>query len=138
MSTQNYFYQNEITPKKLALYNKTSRPYEAKYKNPPTRVVQFLGVVFSIGFYPCKVRDLAMRVVREIEHPDCKITIFQWNNKYLIKLESGPFEQTFKINEFDVSSEEDLKTILNESFIDQALARFADMARSLSEATNVN
>jgi hypothetical protein len=77
-----------------------------------------------------------MRVVGEIPHPECKITIFHWNNKYLIKLELGPFEQTFKIDEFDLSSEEDLKKILDQDFIQQAMARFADMSRSLAEATD--
>lgn len=77
-----------------------------------------------------------MRVVHEIVHPDCKITIFYWNNKYLIKLEAGPFEQTFKIDEFDLSAEADLKKVIDEDFIQQAMARFADMSRSLAEATD--
>jgi hypothetical protein len=82
-----------------------------------------------------KLEICAMRVVGEIEHPDCKITIFHWNNKYLIKLEMGPFEQTFKLNEFDISSEEDVKKIVDDEFIGKAVARFADMSRSLGEAT---
>jgi hypothetical protein len=77
-----------------------------------------------------------VRVVDEIIHPECKITIFHWNNKYLLKLEAGPFEQTFKINEFDITGEKDLRKILNEEFIQQAIARFADMSRSLSDATD--
>ena len=77
-----------------------------------------------------------MRVVGEIPHPECKITIFHWNNKYLIKIELGPFEQTFKIDEFDLASEEDLKKIIDEDFIQAAMARFADMSRSLAEATD--
>jgi hypothetical protein len=77
-----------------------------------------------------------MRVVGEIPHPECKITIFYWNNKYLIKLELGPFEQTFKIAEYDISTEEDLRKILDEDFIQQAMARFADMSRSLADATD--
>jgi hypothetical protein len=77
-----------------------------------------------------------MRVIGEIPHPECKITIFHWNNKYILKLELGPFEQTFKINEFDVSSEEAMKKMVNEDFISQAMARFADMSQSLSEASS--
>jgi hypothetical protein len=77
-----------------------------------------------------------MRVVKEIPHPECKITIFHWNNKYLIKLEAGPFEQTFKVNETDLSSEEDLYKIMNEDFIGDAMARFADMSRSIADATD--
>jgi hypothetical protein len=77
-----------------------------------------------------------MRVVGDIPHPECKITIFHWNNKYLIKLELGPFEQTFKISELDVISEHDLNRIVNEDFISQAMARFADMSKSLEDATS--
>jgi predicted secreted protein len=76
-----------------------------------------------------------MRVVGEIAHPEIKITIFHWNNRYLIKLEAGPFEQTFKIEEYDLTSEEEVKKVVSEEFIQQATARFNEMAKSLQEAT---
>lgn len=75
-----------------------------------------------------------MRVVREISHPDCKITIFSWNNRYLIKLEQGVLEQTYKIPEHDLVSEEDLMTLLDAEFLHQAARHFQDMGRSLYEA----
>lgn len=75
-----------------------------------------------------------MRVIGEIPHPDCKITIFHWNNRYLIKLEQGPFEQTFKIQEFDLGSEEEIKQIVSEAFIQSALRRFEAMGESLQLA----
>ena len=50
-------------------------------------------------------------------------------------MESGPLEQTFKIEEYDLSSEEELKDVVNEIFIEQALTRFTDMANSLRQAT---
>jgi hypothetical protein len=76
-----------------------------------------------------------MRVVGEIAHPEVKITIFHWNNRYLIKLESGPFEQTFKVEEYDLSSQEDVKKIVSEEFIQQSIARFHEMSQSLHQAT---
>ncbi|MFM7488308.1 MAG: hypothetical protein ACKOC0_03160 [Cytophagales bacterium] len=76
-----------------------------------------------------------MRVVGEIPHSEIKITLFHWNNRYLIKLEAGPFEQTFKLQEFDVSSEDDLKQIVSETFLKQAIERFNDMSASLQQAT---
>ena len=76
-----------------------------------------------------------MRVVGEIPHPEIKIMLFHWNNRYLIKLEAGPFEQTFKLQAFDISSEEDLKQIVNETFLKQAIERFNDMSASLQQAT---
>lgn len=78
----------------------------------------------------------AMKVIGEIPHPELKITIFHWNNRYLIKLEAGPFEQTFKIEEYDLSSEEEIKSIVNEEFIQQSIIRFSDMAKSLTQATH--
>ena len=75
-----------------------------------------------------------MRVVKEIPYQHFKITIFHWNNRYLIKLESGSLEQTFKISELDVFSEAEVLALLDETFLEQALHRFDDMAGSLSLA----
>jgi hypothetical protein len=75
-----------------------------------------------------------MRVVTEIAHPELKITIFHWNNRYLLKLEAGHFEQTYKIQEYDVDSEEDVKKLVNDEFIKSAIDRFNQMAKSLHTA----
>jgi hypothetical protein len=75
-----------------------------------------------------------MRVVGEIPHSDCKITVFSWNNRYLIKLEQGLLEQTFKINEFDISGEPEVYRIVDETFIKEAIQRFGEMNLSLREA----
>ncbi|MFT7151208.1 MAG: hypothetical protein ACI82Q_003086 [Nonlabens sp.] len=76
-----------------------------------------------------------MRIVKEITGKPCKITVFSWNGKYLIKLESGPFEQTFKVSEMDVL-EEELDDILSDTFLNEALKRFDDMAQSLRNSIN--
>ena len=76
-----------------------------------------------------------MRIVKEITGRPCKITVFSWNGKYLIKLESGPFGQTFKVSEMDVI-EEELDDILSDTFLNEALKRFDDMAQSLRSAMN--
>lgn len=75
-----------------------------------------------------------MRIVGEIPHEECKITIYYWNNKYLIKLEKGPLEQTFKISEFDVTSEDEVRELLTEEFMEKALRRFDEMMISLRDA----
>ena len=75
-----------------------------------------------------------MRIVGEIPHPELKITIFHWNNRYLIKLEAGLFEQTYKIHEYDVASEEEVKKLIDEQFLKSALERFNQMAESLHNA----
>ncbi len=77
-----------------------------------------------------------MRVVAEIPHHACKITVFSWNSKYIIKLEQGPLEQTYKISELDVAGEEDIKNILQGKFMEEALIRFKEMEQSLIDATS--
>ena len=79
-----------------------------------------------------------MRVVGEIAHPQLKITIFNWNNRYLIKLEDGPFEQTFKVSELDIASEDELKKAVDAEFLQQAIDRFQDMAQSLHKSLERN
>lgn len=76
-----------------------------------------------------------MRIVKEVLGKPFKVTIFSWNGKYLIKLEDGPFEQTFKVSEFDFL-EEELDDLLNDVFIEEAQARFNEMAKSLRNAIN--
>ena len=72
-----------------------------------------------------------MRIVGEIPHPICKITLYSWNNRYLIKLEYGLLEQTYKVNQFDLTGETDLYTIVDEQFVGQALNIFREMEKNL-------
>jgi hypothetical protein len=72
-----------------------------------------------------------MKVIGTIIRPECTITLFHWNNKYLLKLEAGPFEQTYKVDEYELATEDDLRKIINEDFMSEAMERFADMGKSL-------
>lgn len=53
-----------------------------------------------------------MRVVREFTQEGIRISVFSWNNKYLLKFEMGPMEQTFKIPETEILEESDLNGFL--------------------------
>lgn len=75
-----------------------------------------------------------MRIIGEIPNLNCKITLYHWNNRYLIKLEKGYLEQTFKVDQFELSSEKELTKIVDELFIQKALERFESMEQSLGGA----
>lgn len=69
-----------------------------------------------------------MRAIAELPHPECKITIFSMNNKFLIKLERGAFEQTYKLNELDVTDGVNgVFQILDDEFINSVVERFKHM-----------
>jgi hypothetical protein len=75
-----------------------------------------------------------MRVVKEIVAPNYRATIFSWNNKFLIKLETAMLEQTFKVSAFDLTGDADVEKLLTPRFLEKALSRFDDMGRDLQEA----
>lgn len=70
-----------------------------------------------------------MRVIAELPHPECKISIFKMNDKFIIKFEQGTFEQIYKIAETDLSGGgvNDVFEILDEDFIRTAIDRFIGM-----------
>ncbi|TYP94385.1 hypothetical protein BC792_11249 [Sphingobacterium allocomposti] len=78
-----------------------------------------------------------MRIVAELPHPECKISIFAMNQKFIIKFEQGILEQTFKLAETDVlDGVNGVFELLDEAFIDQVLEIFNSMRKSFLDAYN--
>jgi hypothetical protein len=76
-----------------------------------------------------------MRTIAELPHPDCKITIFSMNQKFIIKFEQGNLEQTFKIAEMNVTDGVNgLFQILDDEFIKNVVSQFEEMRIRFSEA----
>lgn len=71
-----------------------------------------------------------MRVVKEFIQEDIRISVFSWNNKYILKFELGPMEQTFKLSETDVLEETDLEVFWSGIFFDKVKIRFKEMGES--------
>lgn len=74
-----------------------------------------------------------MRVVREFSKDGIRLSIFSWNNKYLVKYELGPMEQTFKIPEMDVLDEADLEVFFEGDFFDSVKVRFKEMGETFQK-----
>jgi len=72
-----------------------------------------------------------MRIVREFKKGDTRISIFSWNNKYLLKFEQGFVEQTFKVDESAIFEEADLEKFLSGVFLMEVEKRFEEMHKSL-------
>jgi len=78
-----------------------------------------------------------MRTIAELPHPDCKITIFGMNQKYIIKFEQGNLEQTYKIAEADiVDGVNGVFEILDEEFVNKVLQSFITMRTSFIDTYN--
>lgn len=76
-----------------------------------------------------------MRILAELPHPECKITIFSMNQKFIIKFEKGAYEQTYKLSELDiVDGVNGVFKIIDVKFIDTVVQRFAHMRTDFHEA----
>ena len=76
-----------------------------------------------------------MRIVAELPHPECRITIFSMNQKFIIKLEKGIYEQTYKLSEMDlVDGVDGVFKILDEEFMKTAAERFSKMRSDFNSA----
>lgn len=75
-----------------------------------------------------------MRLVSNIPHHTFSISIFDWNKKYILKIEHGLAEQVYKFDkEWFSDGIEGLKKLLTEDFLIQNLHRFKDMHKEVKE-----
>lgn len=76
-----------------------------------------------------------MRILKELTLPSgLKVSLFSWNGKYLLKLENGFLEQTYKVNESDVSGQEEVEGLIQiPDFEAKALEIFRKMEENLEQ-----
>lgn len=79
-----------------------------------------------------------MRIIAELPHPDCKISIFNMNQKYIVKFEQGTLEQSYKLSELDITGGgvNEIFQMLDEAFIATVVERFKIMRTDFAEAYN--
>jgi hypothetical protein len=70
-----------------------------------------------------------MRIIREFPFTDSiKASLFSWNGKYILKLECGLMEQTYKIPESETGGESDLMNFCsNKIFKETVIENFQRM-----------
>ncbi|QIP14571.1 hypothetical protein G8759_19115 [Spirosoma aureum] len=68
-----------------------------------------------------------MRFVQDIPHSQFRIGLYAWNSKYIVKIEAGPYEQTYKISEMDLTETDDVSTMLDDTFLATVAQRFQQM-----------
>ena len=77
-----------------------------------------------------------MRHVADSAHPSVKITLLAWNGKFLLKLEQGNLEQTYKVAELDLlaGTDAEARELLDEEFLAAAITRCQGMRADLQAA----
>ncbi len=78
-----------------------------------------------------------MRIIAELPHPDMKITIMSMNQKFVVKMEKGVYEQIFKIAEMDLTDGvNSVFELLDEDFLARVAERFKEMNSDYRAAYN--
>lgn len=76
-----------------------------------------------------------MRAIAELPHPDCKISIFTMNQKFIIKFEQGVLEQSYKLAETDIiGGVNGVFELLDEKFINDVIEQFKQMRKTFINA----
>jgi hypothetical protein len=76
-----------------------------------------------------------MRIIAELPHPDFKISILNMNQKFIVKIEQGTLEQTYKIPEMDLTDGvNSVFELLDEAFLKTISERFIQMGNDYKDA----
>jgi hypothetical protein len=75
-----------------------------------------------------------MRIIATIPHPQLKISIFSYNEKYIIEIEAAQYKQTYKISQDSVNGLEDVKKLCSQTLIDGSMQRFSQMHADFKQA----
>ena len=74
-----------------------------------------------------------MKIIKETTIEDFKVTIYHWNNKFLLKFEDGWHEITYKISELDLNNEKDIDLFLTDKDI---LLKVKNTFQKIEETTS--
>ena len=75
-----------------------------------------------------------MRIIAELPHPDFKISILYMNQKFIVKIEQGSLEQSYKIPEMDLTDGvNSVFELLDEPFLKTVSSRFAEMRKDYKD-----
>lgn len=81
-----------------------------------------------------------MKIVKEFSNAYGRCTIFEMNNKFIVKIENGNYEQTYKLSSMDylIQSAADFDVLLDEKFMQSVNERFLEMHQQWMETIQRN
>jgi oligoribonuclease (3'-5' exoribonuclease) len=75
-----------------------------------------------------------MHFIKEITHPQMRISLFEWNSKYIVKFETPQLEQSYKYSVMDFSSLKEIEELVSSSsYQDFVLQTFKNMYAEMAK-----
>ncbi|WP_448527989.1 hypothetical protein [Raineya sp.] len=72
-----------------------------------------------------------MKQLKQFSEGSLAITLFWWNQKFILKFEQNQLEQTYKVSELEYSEAEVLELAQNQEFLGCVKKRFEQMYSDL-------
>jgi hypothetical protein len=75
-----------------------------------------------------------MHFIKEIPHDSMRISLFEWNSKYILKFETTDLEQSFKFSIMDFSDQKEIEELAtSSSFQNTIIQNFKNMYEAMSQ-----
>jgi hypothetical protein len=78
-----------------------------------------------------------LRTLGEIPHQACRILLFAFNGKFILKFEQGLCEQVFKLDQFEVETEAHARALVTDAFVAKVVLRFESMQADRLSMTDI-
>jgi hypothetical protein len=77
-----------------------------------------------------------MHFIKEIPHETIRISLFEWNSKYILKFETPHIEQSYKFSVLDFGTQNEIEELaISSSFIEFVSQTFTKMYEAMAKAT---
>lgn len=78
-----------------------------------------------------------MHFIKEIPHPNMRISLFEWNSKYILKFETPQLEQSYKFSVLDVGGQKEIEELAtSSSFQTFVITTFKQMYAEMGKQIN--
>lgn len=76
-----------------------------------------------------------MHFIKEIPHDNLRISLFEWNSKYILKFETPHLEQSYKFSVLDFANQKEIEELAtNSSFNHFVIETFQKMYAEMAKA----
>ncbi|MEK6548217.1 MAG: hypothetical protein AABZ56_07850 [Bacteroidota bacterium] len=78
-----------------------------------------------------------MHFIKEIPHEKMRISLFEWNSKYILKFETPQLEQSYKFSVLDFSGQNEIEELAtSSSFQTFVISTFQQMYAEMGKQIN--
>ncbi len=78
-----------------------------------------------------------MHFIKEIPHEKMRISLFEWNSKYILKFETPHLEQSYKFSVLDFSGQKEIEELAtSSSFQTFVISTFQQMYAEMGKQLN--